>query len=163
MHLYGSVANLLEIKKIIGKRKIYLIDDCAQAHGAKYFTKNNKPKKIGSISDISCYSFYPGKNLGAYGDGGVVTTNNRIISEKIRKIRNLGSSKKFIHDYIGMNSRLDTIQAIILNEKLKLLSNLNKKRQKIADFYRQNISNKKIQKLIYSKFCVYHQYVIMVK
>ena len=164
VHLYGSVANLNGIKKIIRKKNIYLIDDCAQAHGAYDDSMNSRNRKrIGSTTDISCFSLYPGKNLGAYGDAGIITTNNKKLFNKIKKIRNLGSDKKFIHDYVGMNSRLDTIQAIILNKKIKNLSNYNKNRQKIAQFYNKNIINKKITKLIYSKTCVYHQYVILIK
>ena len=161
VHLYGSVANLKEIKRIINNRKIYLIDDCSQAHGA-IDDSDTKRKKIGSTTDISCFSLYPGKNLGAYGDAGIITTNNLNFYNKLRKLRNLGSEKKFIHDEVGLNSRLDTIQAIILNEKLKNLSSYNKKRQKIAKFYNQKINNKKISKLNYSKYSVYHQYVILV-
>ena len=161
VHLYGSVANLKEIKRIINKRKIYLIDDCSQAHGA-IDDSDSKRKRIGSTTDISCFSLYPGKNLGAYGDAGIITTNNLNFYNKLRKLRNLGSEKKFIHDEVGLNSRLDTIQAIILNEKLKNLSSYNKKRQKIAKFYNQKINNKKISKLNYSKYSVYHQYVILV-
>jgi dTDP-4-amino-4,6-dideoxygalactose transaminase len=164
VHLYGSVANLNGIKKIIGKKKIFLIDDCAQAHGAfDDSLKNRTKKKIGSSSDISCFSLYPGKNLGAYGDAGIITTNSRNLFMKIRKIRNLGSEKKFIHDHVGMNSRLDTIQAIILNQKIKTLNKNNKKRQKIAKIYNQNIINNKITKLNYSVTCVFHQYVILIK
>ena len=122
-----------------------------------------KKEKIGSTTDISCFSLYPGKNLGAYGDAGIITTNNKLLYDRIRKIRNLGSDKKFFHDHIGLNSRLDTIQAIILNKKIKNLTNFNKKRQKIAKFYNENILNKNIVKLNYTKSCVYHQYVILVK
>ena len=163
VHLYGSIANLKGIKKLIKNKKIFLIDDCAQAHGAFDDSLNKSNKKIGSTSDISCFSFYPGKNLGAYGDGGIITTNNKKFYKIIKKIRNLGSEKKFIHEYVGVNSRLDTIQAIILNKKIKRLTSLNKKRQKIARMYNTKIQNKKIVKLEYSKSCVYHLYVILVK
>jgi len=162
VHLYGSSCDLLNIKKLIKNKKIIIIDDCAQAHGA--FDDSIKiKKKIGSTSDISCFSFYPGKNLGAYGDAGMITTNNKKFYNIIKKIRNLGSNKKFIHDYVGMNSRLDNIQASILSTKLSDLNINNKKRRKIAQFYKKNINNKKINKLLYSKSCVYHQYVILVK
>jgi len=157
VHLYGSCANIDEIKKIIKNKKIYLIDDCAQAHGSKY-----KDKRVGSLGDISCFSLYPGKNLGAYGDAGIITTNNKKFYNMIKSLRNLGSTKKFMHDHIGVNSRLDTVQAIILNKKLKYLKKLNLKRRKIANLYNKNILNDKITKLIYSKSCVYHQYVILV-
>lgn len=159
VHLYGSTANIREIKKIIKNKKIYIIDDCAQAHGAK----DNFGNKIGSLTDISTFSLYPGKNLGAYGDAGIITTNNKKIYKKIMLLRNLGSIKKFKHELVGLNSRLDTLQSIILNEKLKKLNSLNKKRIKIAKFYNQNIFNPKIIKLNYSKHCVYHQYVILVE
>lgn len=120
-------------------------------------------KRIGASSDISCFSLYPGKNLGAYGDAGIITTNSKVFYNRLRKLRNLGSEKKFIHEYIGFNSRLDTIQAIILNEKIKNLDKYNNLRKKIANFYSKKIHNKKIIKLIYSKSCVYHQYVVLTK
>ncbi len=157
VHLYGSVVDLNQIKKIIKRKKILLIDDCSQAHGAIY---NNK--RVGSLADISCFSLYPGKNLGAYGDAGIITTNNLKFYNKIKNFRNLGSTKKFIHSQIGFNSRLDTIQACILIEKIKLLTKYNKKRQVIAKYYDKYITNKKIKKLRYSIGSVYHQYVIMV-
>ena len=162
VHLYGSSSDLNGIKKIISNKKIVLIDDCAQAHGS-YDDSIKVRKKIGSTADISCFSFYPGKNLGAYGDAGIITTNNKKYYNIIKKIRNLGSSRKFIHDYIGMNSRLDNVQASILIRKLSMLNINNKKRCKIAQYYKKNINNQKIKKLIYSKSCVYHQYVILVK
>ena len=151
------------VKKIIGKKKIFLIDDCAQAHGTYDDSIKSNLKRIGSTTDISCFSLYPGKNLGAYGDAGIITTNNKRFFNKIKKLRNLGSEKKFIHDLIGMNSRLDTIQAIILNEKLKKLDLLNTKRKIIANRYNDEIQNDKIRKIKYSKSCVYHQYVILTK
>ena len=106
---------------------------------------------------------YPGKNLGAYGDAGIITTNNYEIYRKLKKIRSLGSEKKFIHEFIGSNSRLDTIQAIILNEKIKYLDKNNSRRKIIALKYSKEIKNSKIIKLEYSKSCVYHQYVILTK
>ena len=162
VHLYGSSANINGIKKIINKKKIKLIDDCAQAHGAYDDSIKNK-KRIGSTSDISCFSFYPGKNLGAYGDAGIITTNSKIYNKIIRKMRNLGSEKKFIHEYIGLNSRLDTLQASILTKKLNFLDKNNLKRKNIANFYNKQINSSKIEKLKYSNTCVYHQYVILTK
>ena len=157
VHLYGSVVDINKIKKIIKNKKILIIDDCSQAHGA-----NLNNKRVGSLADISCFSLYPGKNLGAYGDAGIITTNNKNYYKKIKNFSNLGSSIKFSHTQIGCNSRLDTIQACILLEKLKLLNKYNLNRRKIAKFYDQNILNKRITKLKYSKGSVYHQYVIMV-
>ena len=159
VHLYGSVVDIKKIKNIIQKKKIYIIDDCAQAHGAK----DDQGKKVGSLADISTFSLYPGKNLGAYGDAGIITTNNKKLYLVMRKLRNLGSEIKFKHELVGMNSRLDTLQAIILNHKLSKLSELNLKRKKIAANYDKKIDNKKILKLTYSKNSVYHQYVILVK
>ena len=158
VHLYGSVSKIDKIKKIIKNKKIFIIDDCSQAHGAIY-----KGAKIGSISDISCFSLYPGKNLGAYGDAGIITTNNKRYYDKIRNFRNLGSNKKFIHNQVGFNSRLDTIQAAVLLRKLKYLDLNNKKRQLITKYYTKNINNKKISLLSYSEHCVFHQFVILTK
>ena len=159
VHLYGSVININEIKKLIRGKNIYIIDDCAQAHGAK----DDNGNKVGSLADISTFSLYPGKNLGAYGDAGVITTNYKKFYTTIKKLRNLGSEIKFKHDLVGMNSRLDSLQAIILNHKLKQLTKLNHKRRKIAFEYDNKINNQKIQKLKYSKFSIYHQYVLIVK
>ena len=159
VHLYGSVVNIDEIKKLIKGKNIYIIDDCAQAHGAS----DDYGNKVGSLADISTFSLYPGKNLGAYGDAGVITTNNKKFYTIIKKLRNLGSKIKFKHDLVGMNSRLDSLQAIILNHKLRQLSKLNSKRRKIASQYDVKITNKKIEKLKYSKFSIYHQYVLIVK
>ena len=112
---------------------------------------------------MGCFSFYPGKNLGAYGDAGAITTSSRSLYMKLLKLRNLGGIKKYEHDIIGFNSRLDTVQAAILNNKLKSLNKNNSKRLRIANFYKLNIKNKSIKKINYSKGCVYHQYVILSK
>ena len=163
VHLYGECADIKNIKKIIQNKKIFLIEDAAQAHGAFDYSFGSKGKRAGSLGDIGCFSFYPGKNLGAYGDGGAITTNIKKYYLKLKKLRNLGGIKKYQHDIIGFNSRLDTIQASILLNKLKLLDKNNKKRLKIAKFYKNNISTKKVEKLNYSRGCVYHQYVIISK
>ena len=164
VHLYGSVVDLeknkIELKKI--KKKIYLIDDCAQAHGAIAY-KKKKTKLVGATADISCFSFYPGKNLGAYGDAGIITTNNNKFHFNIKKIRNLGALVKSDHELIGLNSRMDTIQAAILKNKISLLNKNNYRRRKIANYYEKYIKNSKITKLSYSKYAVYHQYVVIVK
>ena len=161
VHLYGSAININLIRKITKKvkHKIYIVDDCAQAHGA---TDDDK-KKIGSTADISCFSLYPGKNLGAYGDAGIITTNNTSFFKRLKNLRNLGSDKKFSHSQVGYNSRLDTIQSIILNLKLKNLNKNNISRRNIAKEYDKKINNSKLIKLNYSRFSVYHQYVILCK
>jgi dTDP-4-amino-4,6-dideoxygalactose transaminase len=158
VHLYGSVVNINLIKKIIKGKEIKIIDDCSQAHGGKL-----KKNVVGSLADISCFSLYPGKNLGAYGDAGVITTNNKFLYKKIKNFRNLGSDIKFIHNQIGFNSRLDTIQAAILLRKLPLLNSNNKKRINISKYYDKNIKNDKIVKLRYSDDAVYHQYLVLTR
>jgi len=163
VHLYGSVVDINSIKKIISRKKITIIDDCSQAHGAYDYTKKNNKKIIGSYGDISCFSLYPGKNLGAYGDAGIITTNNEKYYKVIKKLRNLGSEKKFDHELVGFNSRLDSIQSIVLIQKLKYLNKLNDKRRDIANYYNEKIHNNNVDKLNYSKNAVYHQYVILVK
>ena len=160
VHLYGSPVNLYLLKKIIKNKKIFIIDDCAQSHGGFDYS-SGKRRNIGSITDISCFSFYPGKNLGAYGDGGMITTNNKNLHDKISAIRNLGSVVKYRHKYLGFNSRLDTIQATILLSKIKDLNRNNNLRKKIANIYNNNIINPKVVKIKYSKGSVYHQYIIM--
>ena len=118
----------------------------------------------GNIGDISCFSFFPGKNLGAYGDGGAVVTNNKKIYKSILGLRTHGAIKKFKHEFIGINSRLDTVQASILNEKLKRINIINNKRRNIAEYYFKNLQNKKIYlfKKIFKGSC-FHQFVILSK
>ena len=161
VHLYGSVVDIPKLKKIIDNKKIFIIDDCAQAHGA--FFLNNKRVGGSGISHISTFSLYPGKNLGAYGDAGIITTNSLNIYKKIIKIRNIGASKKFNHEEIGFNNRLDTLQAAILIHKLRELDRLNAYRVRIATKFISKIKNKKIRFLNYSKYSVYHQFIIKVK
>ena len=158
VHLYGSVFNTKELKKRISKN-IFIIEDAAQAHGGRY----DDNFKIGKYSNMACYSFYPGKNLGCYGDGGLITTNSTNISKNLIKLRNMGSSSKFKFDLVGINSRLDEVQASILKIKLKKLNFLNAKRIELAKIYHKLIQNNKISKLNYSKYAVFHQYVVQVK
>ena len=163
VHLYGECCNFSEIKKAIKKKKIFIIEDAAQAHGARDFSSNKNGLLAGSMGILGCFSFYPGKNLGAYGDAGAITTNSKNLYLKLLKLRNLGGIKKYEHDIIGFNSRLDTFQAAILNNKLKSLNKNNLNRVQIAKFYNLNINNKYIKKIKYSRGCVYHQYVILSK
>ncbi len=166
VHLYGEVVDCFKIKKIIKKRKIYIIEDASQAHGAYEYSglvSHKKNRKVGSLGDIGCFSLYPGKNLGAYGDSGIITTNNKKLFKFMNKFRNLGSNKKFHHDLVGINSRMDTLQAIILKHKISNLNKYNLLRKKIASIYEKKINNRKVKKLKYSKGCVFHQYVIKVK
>ena len=161
--MYGECSNIKEIKKIIKNKKICLIEDAAQAHGGIDYSYGKKGKLVGSIGDMACFSFYPGKNLGAYGDAGAITTNNNKYYKNLLRLRNLGGINKYEHDIIGFNSRLDSIQASILSNKLNNLNSNNTKRKKIANFYKKNINNKFVKILRYSEGCVYHQFVILCK
>lgn len=136
VHLYGQPSKMDEIRKIANLYNLYLIEDAAQAHGASY-----KKKMIGSIGDITAFSFYPAKNLGALGDGGAITTNNKEFASKIRMLSNYGSQEKYIHELKGVNSRLDELQATFLRIKLKNLDKDNNKRKSIAKRYLEELNN----------------------
>ncbi len=136
VHLYGQPANLEEILKIADNYNLFVIEDAAQAHGAMY-----QSKKIGSHGDIVAWSFYPGKNLGAFGDAGAITTNNLDLANKIKILGNYGSKEKYVHNYIGSNSRLDPVQAAVLNVKLKYLDEWNARRVKKAKRYLEGLQN----------------------
>ena len=160
VNLWGFSANYDKLKKICKKKKIYLIEDAAQSIGSI----NEKKINSGRLGDIACFSFFPGKNLGAYGDGGAIVTNNNQIYKSILKLRSHGALKKFKYDLIGINSRLDTIQASILNEKLKRIDLINNRRRDIAKFYYKNLKNKKVYLFnkINSISC-FHQFFVLVK
>lgn len=161
VHLYGHPANMDKIMELAKKNSLYVVEDAAQAHGAKY-----KGKCVGSFGNIGCFSFYPGKNLGACGDGGALVTNDAVLCEKIRKISNLGSAVKYHHEITGRNSRLDSIQAEILDIKLKYLEFNNEKRRNNAKLYDEQLSKIpgiKLQKVANDCSSVYHLYVIRVE
>lgn len=139
VHLYGQNAMHSEIQRLVNKYQLKLIEDNAQAHGCFY-----GKKRTGSIGHIAGHSFYPGKNLGALGDGGAVTTNNDELADIVRTIANYGSKKKYQNQYKGINSRLDEIQAAVLNVKLPRLDNDNQCRSQLAQYYIENISNPNI-------------------
>lgn len=141
VHLYGQCAYTEKIGTICKKHNLKLVEDNAQAHGCMFTPLN---KKTGNLGDAAGHSFYPGKNLGALGDGGAVTTNNDELAETIRSLANYGSSKKYICDYQGLNSRLDEIQAAVLDVKLKYLEQDTEKRRSIARYYIDNIKNPEI-------------------
>ena len=136
VHLYGQPCDMDTIVKIAGKHNLYIVEDCAQAHGAIY-----KGKKVGSFGDVAGFSFYPGKNLGALGDAGASVTNSKKIAEKIRALGNYGSDYKYHHIYKGNNSRLDELQAAFLMAKLPLLDKVNCERRRIAERYLGEIRN----------------------
>lgn len=135
VHLYGQPADMDPILEIASRYRLKVIEDAAQAHGARY-----KGEKTGGLGDAAGFSFYPGKNLGAFGDGGAVTTNDPVIANKVRLLSNYGSLVKYTHDVKGFNSRLDELQAAFLRVKLRHLDQWNARRRKIADQYLQKLS-----------------------
>ncbi len=158
VHLYGNPANMTDIKKIIYKKKIKIIEDCAQAHGTKILKKH-----VGTFGDVATFSFFPGKNLGAFGDGGAIVTNSKNIYEQCLRLRNHGSLKKYDHKFSGRNSRLDTIQAAVLNIKLRSYKKTVNKRNLIANYYFKklnNIGDIKLFNLNKKNTHSFHQFVI---
>ena len=139
VHLYGQACDMDPIIKIARKYKLFVIEDCAQAHGAKY-----NGKVIGSFGDAAGFSFYPGKNLGALGDAGAIVTDNEELAKKVRALGNYGSDYKYHHIYQGNNSRLDEMQAAFLAAKLPYLNKVNEERRRIAQRYLQGINNPEI-------------------
>jgi dTDP-4-amino-4,6-dideoxygalactose transaminase len=139
VHLYGQPCGIDEIHNVASRYGLRVIEDAAQAHGATY-----KGKKVGGHSDVVTWSFYPGKNLGAFGDGGAITTNNKDLAEKIQVLGNYGSKQKYDHFELGVNSRLDPVQAAILNVKLNYLDGWNKIRGEIAKSYIASFSNSSV-------------------
>ena len=140
VHLYGQAAEMDEVLSFAKKHGLYVLEDCAQAHGATY-----KGQKVGTFGDIGCFSFYPGKNLGALGDGGAIITDNVGLAAHIRSLGNYGSAEKYHHKYLGTNSRLDEIQAALLRIKLRHLNEYNHERNRIAQQYLTGICNPKIK------------------
>jgi len=139
VHLYGQPADMDPINKIAKKYGLKVVEDAAQAHGALY-----NSEKAGSLGDAAGFSFYPTKNLGALGDAGAVTTNDKKLANKIRTLRNYGSHKRYFNKYKGFNSRLDEMQAAILRVKLKYLDEWNNERRKMANIYLDNINNENL-------------------
>ncbi len=160
VHLYGHPADMQPILNIAKKYDLKVIEDAAQAHGARY-----KNQRVGSMGHVSGFSFYPGKNLGAYGDAGGVTTNDPKIAENIRKLGDHGSSKKYANDMLGFNSRLDGLQGAVLGVKLKYLDKWNQRRREITKIYNQAFQDLKEMALPgESPWAepVYHLYVVQV-
>ena len=161
VHIYGSPSNMTEIMEIANDKGVPVIEDAAQAHGATI-----KGKKAGSIGEISCFSFYPTKNLGAVGDGGFIATNNSEVADKVMLLREYGQREKYKHDLLGWNSRLDPIQAAILSVKLKYLDKWNVARVRIASKYRsmlQDAEGIKFQEILKDSSSIYHIFAIMTK
>ena len=166
VHLFGQPAAMDEILEIAKKYNLHVIEDNAQALGASYKNKEGEIIKTGCIGDIGTTSFFPSKNLGCYGDGGAIFTNNDELAHLIRGIANHGMYKRYYHDVVGVNSRLDSIQAVVLNEKLKHLDTYNENRRKSADMYSYFFENN--QKVITPNVIgdhnshVFHQYTLRI-
>ena len=160
VHLFGRSVDMTNLMAIAKKHNLYVIEDCAQATGATY-----KGQKVGNIGDVGCFSFYPTKNLGGCGDGGMMTTNNAEVAEKLRILREHGSPKRYYHEYIGMNSRLDSLQAALLQVKLPYLDKWNSQRREISDRYTHLLKDANIPNLIFPDHCsgsVWNQYTICI-
>jgi dTDP-4-amino-4,6-dideoxygalactose transaminase len=157
VHLYGHPAEMDAIMPIAVRHGLVVVEDASQAHGAEY-----KGKKVGSIGNLGCFSFYPSKNLGAYGDAGMIVISNKELAEKLRMLRNYGQSQKYHYDFVGLNSRLDEIQAAILRVKLKHLDKWNERRRGIARLYNDLLADSGIARPVEKDYAkhVYHQYVI---
>ena len=159
-HLYGQSTKMDTVMKIAKKHKLYVVEDCAQAHGSTF-----DGKMVGTFGIIGCYSFYPSKNLGAFGDAGGIITNDPDIAAKFKIYRNYGSEKRYYNQVVGTNSRLDELQAALLRIKLKHLDELNDERTELAEKYLKGINNKYIElpKIEKKVKPVWHQFVIRTK
>jgi dTDP-4-amino-4,6-dideoxygalactose transaminase len=157
VHLYGRPADMTPITHIAGKHGLKVIEDAAQAHGARY-----QGRRAGSLGDAAAFSFYPAKNLGAFGDGGAITTADADLAAKLRSLRNYGSSAKYVHDVIGLNSRLDPLQAAILRVKLRHLDEWNARRLLLVECYQRSLAGTAVAlPLITAGFeSVFHLFVL---
>lgn len=163
VHLYGQCSNMEEILKIAELYRLKVIEDTAQALGAMYTFNDGRRAQAGTMGDIGTTSFFPSKNLGCYGDGGAMFTNDPLMAEKLNMIANHGQKKKYYHDSIGVNSRLDTLQAAILGVKLKYLDTYSKSRNQVADRYDQAFADLPLIKIpirASNSTHVFHQYTI---
>lgn len=157
VHLYGMPCEMDRILNICRENHLFLIEDCAQSHGATY-----KGKMTGTFGDVGCFSFFPSKTLGAFGDAGGIVTDNEELADRFRVFRNYGSYERYRFREVGQNSRLDELQAGLLKIKLKHLSEIIREKQRIADFYYENIMNSKVvlQPMRRDCACTWHQFVI---
>ncbi len=166
VHLFGQSSNMDEVMKIAKEHNLFVIEDTAQAIGAEYTFNNGKTQKVGTIGDVGTTSFFPSKNLGCYGDGGAIFTNNDDIAKNIRMIANHGQSVRYYHDVVGVNSRLDSIQAAVLRAKLPYLDTYNTHRRKAADYYTkalQSVEWLETPVIDNQSTHVFHQYTLKTK
>lgn len=165
VHLFGQVSNMEVILELAQKNNLSVIEDNAQALGANFYFTNGSSKKAGTIGDIGCTSFFPSKNLGCFGDGGAIFTNHEILAGRIRSIVNHGMQVRYYHDHVGINSRLDTMQAAILKVKLPNLDLYNKARIRAADFYDKAFSGHPdlvVPKREKFSDHIFHQYTLII-
>lgn len=157
VHLYGQASNMAPVVELCKKYNLKLVEDCAQAHGAEF-----RGKQVGTFGDIGCFSFYPSKNLGAFGDAGAIITNNDQIAESIRVFRNYGSEKRYYNKVVGANSRLDEIQAGLLRVRLKYLKDLSREKELLCEKYLAEIKNSKLllPQIRDGATHIWHQFVI---
>ncbi|CAN5917901.1 DegT/DnrJ/EryC1/StrS family aminotransferase [soil metagenome] len=163
VHLFGQCADMERIMELAKKHSLFVIEDVAQAIGADFTFSDGKKQKAGTIGTIGCTSFFPSKNLGAYGDGGAMYTNDDRLAEKMRMISNHGQTVQYYHDSIGVNSRLDSIQAAILRVKLRYLDEYAAARNHVADYYDKALANHpkiKIPVRVKNSDHVFHQYTL---
>ncbi len=166
VHLFGQCVGMEELLDFAKMNNIYVVEDTAQAIGARYTFKDGSSKYAGTIGDIGTTSFFPSKNLGCYGDGGAIFTNNENLAKRIKMIANHGQSQKYRHEVIGVNSRLDTIQAAVLNIKIKYLEEYNKARNLAADYYDKHLKGIELIEIptrVSNSSHVFHQYTIKIK
>jgi UDP-2-acetamido-2-deoxy-ribo-hexuluronate aminotransferase len=166
VHLYGHSCEMEEIMAIANEHRLFVIEDNAQAIGGDYTFRDGTTKKTGTIGTIGCTSFFPSKNLGCYGDGGAMFTNDDSVAEKLKMIANHGQKTRYYHEMVGCNSRLDALQAAILNIKLPLLDSYIHERRKVADFYDNAFAgNEKITTPYRTDYCkhVFHQYTLILE
>lgn len=157
VHLFGQISNMRPIMDIANKYHLKVVEDCAQAHGAEL-----DKKKAGTFGDIGCFSFYPSKNCGGFGDGGAIITDSEEYAQNVRMLRNYGSEKRYYNKTVGINSRLDELQAALLRIKLKYLDEANNERKQICEFYLKNICNELIElpAVREGHNTVWHQFVV---
>jgi dTDP-4-amino-4,6-dideoxygalactose transaminase len=161
VHLFGQPVDMTRLMAIAKAHQLYVIEDCAQAAGAAW-----KEEKVGSIGDVGCFSFFPTKNLGACGDGGAITTNNPAIAKQMRILKEHGSPERYRHDFVGINSRMDAIQAVILSVKLPHLDYWNQQRHRAVEYYHellQHVSAVKLPQALPGGTSVWNQYTISVR
>lgn len=166
VHLFGQACNMEAIMEIANRHNLFVVEDNAQAIGADYIYADGRRQKLGTIGHIGCTSFFPSKNLGAYGDGGAIFTNDEGLAANIQMVVNHGMRQRYYHEVVGVNSRLDSLQAVVLNVKLKYLDQYNKRRQEAAAYYTQKIKGVSgitpPKQASYSSH-IYHQYTLLIE